>query len=389
MKRYAAIILLTLSAAALAIGIVQLFLLRFRAGDVYPQYSSLRADPLGTMALYESFEKLPGITVRRDLTTTNQFPGEPGTTYLHLSASLNELESFPEDALREIERFATAGGRIVITAYPVGAKSVLSFRNPKEPQAPKQAAPNRDRWGVDYDLIDLDRQLDEYKPATVVNVSGRPLPETLSWHSGIVLKNLHPDWRPIYSRGPNPVMIERSFGKGSALIATDSYFLSNEAMLFDRHSDLLAFVIGPARSIVFDEAHLGVTENPGMATLVSRYRLWTVAASLIVIAALFIWKMSMPLSPRQAGQGSAIYIAGKDTSAGIINLLRRSVPAGELLKTCFDEWKKSAPQRRAHSITRMRQAEAAFQTEMTMESKRRDDVAAYRNISKILQRQSK
>jgi hypothetical protein len=36
----------------------------------------------------------------------------------------------------------------------------------------------------------------------------------------------------------------------------------------------------------------------------------------------------------------------------------------------------------------MRQAEAAFQAEMTMESKRRDDVAAYRTISKILQRQS-
>src|SRR6186997_375185 len=112
MKRYAAVILLTLSAAALAIGIVQLFLLRFRAGDVYPQYSSLRADPLGTMALYESLEKLPGIVVRRDFSTTGQLPSDAGTAYLHLSASLNELEAFPEETLREIERFATAGGRI-------------------------------------------------------------------------------------------------------------------------------------------------------------------------------------------------------------------------------------------------------------------------------------
>ena len=31
----------------LVYGVVHLFLLRFETGDVYPQYSSLRADPVG------------------------------------------------------------------------------------------------------------------------------------------------------------------------------------------------------------------------------------------------------------------------------------------------------------------------------------------------------
>ena len=47
--------LLALAVAALFVaGLIQLFLLRFKAGDVYPAYSSLRSDPLGTQVLFES-----------------------------------------------------------------------------------------------------------------------------------------------------------------------------------------------------------------------------------------------------------------------------------------------------------------------------------------------
>jgi len=52
--------------AVFLIGVVNLFLLRFEAGDVYPPYSSLRSDPLGTRALYESLENLDNITAKRN-----------------------------------------------------------------------------------------------------------------------------------------------------------------------------------------------------------------------------------------------------------------------------------------------------------------------------------
>ncbi len=39
-------------------GLIQLILLRFESGDVYPPYSSLRADPLGCKALYESLGRV-------------------------------------------------------------------------------------------------------------------------------------------------------------------------------------------------------------------------------------------------------------------------------------------------------------------------------------------
>jgi hypothetical protein len=169
------------------------------------------------------------------------------------------------------------------------------------------------------------------------------------------------------------------------VIATDSYFVSNEAMLFDRHADLLAFFIGPNRNIIFDEAHLGVTESPGIATLLRRYRLHWVIASLVLVAILFIWKMSIPLMPARVAEQDRNYIAGKDTGSGIVNLLRRGIPAGNLLETCFNEWKKSAAQTGGYSPARIAQAEAAFRSQTSGAAKDADVVDAYRTISRALQ----
>ena len=54
MKKNFPMITLAIGATLFVLGVIYLFLLRFEAGDVYPPYSSLRADPLGTMAWYES-----------------------------------------------------------------------------------------------------------------------------------------------------------------------------------------------------------------------------------------------------------------------------------------------------------------------------------------------
>ncbi|HEX9880373.1 MAG TPA: hypothetical protein VGB25_09285, partial [Candidatus Binatia bacterium] len=47
-------------------GLARLFVQRFERGDVYPPYSSLRTDPLGTKVLYDSLYSLPQMEVRRN-----------------------------------------------------------------------------------------------------------------------------------------------------------------------------------------------------------------------------------------------------------------------------------------------------------------------------------
>ena len=93
------------------------------------------------------------------------------------------------------------------------------------------------------------------------------LPDELEWHSGAILTNLDKAWRTIYARGTNPVVVERKFGSGTVVLATDSYFLSNEALRKERHAELLAWLVGPGRAVVFDEAHFGIVETSGVASL--------------------------------------------------------------------------------------------------------------------------
>jgi hypothetical protein len=383
MKRHIPTTLLIAAAVVLVFGIFRLFTLRLETGDVYPAYSSFRADPLGTMAFYESLQRLPRLNVRRDLSTLNRLPEGPATTYLHLAASLSDFQAMPQDVFKEVERFVNNGGRLVVTMFPTGARPTRSAPIAPVPEKPEPPV-LRDRWGIDFDVVELEKLDNIYLPESAQNVAGLMLPQTLEWHSGIVLKGLHPDWMPIYVREMNPVLAHRSFGRGSVVIATDSFFLSNEAMLLDRHADLLAFLIGSSGNVMFDEAHLGITESPGIATLMRRYRLYWVAASLILVALLFIWKMSMPLIPPHRIERRDDYVEGKDATAGIINLLRRSIPVSSLLEVCFNEWKKSAKSG-AYSASRIQEAEAAFRTQSSAQGPDRNVVEAYRAISKTLQ----
>src|SRR5580693_43113 len=118
MRKYLPIIVLVGCTTLFAFGIVDLFELRFETGDVYEPYSSLRADPLGTMAFYESLGKMPGISVNRDFSTSNRLPEEPGTAYLHLAAEAYEFDWLPDDVYHEIKNFLGGGGRLVITYFP-------------------------------------------------------------------------------------------------------------------------------------------------------------------------------------------------------------------------------------------------------------------------------
>jgi hypothetical protein len=225
---------------------------------------------------------------------------------------------------------------------------------------------------------------DVYEPACVVNKTDLPLPQTLDWHSGITFTNLDKSWRTIYARGTNAVVIERQFGHGTVVMAADSYFLSNEAMRKERHADLLAWLVGPNRNVVFDEAHLGVMETSGVAVLMRKYHLIGLAAGLILLAGLFIWKNSASLVPPLTDEKQPPYVAGKDATAGFVNLLRRNIPADKLLETCFTEWKKSAPGSGKYSAPRLQQAEALFKSHHD-----RNPVQTYREICEVVNKLKK
>jgi hypothetical protein len=413
MKRYFPVILLLGCAAAFTFGLVRLFQLRFEVGDVYPAYSTLRSDPLGAMAFYESLGKVPGISTRRDFSIQNRLPEEPHTVYLQLAASDYDWDWVPTDLSHELEAFLACGNRLVITFFP--QTSAYEFHNydddetnslksaqskakdekmmpdkPAEKKKKKKADKEdrgvdlTERWGFGTGFIKLTQASNVYEPARAVNKTDLPLPRALDWHSGVVFNNLDGAWRVIYARGTNAVVIERQFGKGSVVMATDSYFVSNEAMEKDRHADLLSWLVGANQNVVFDEAHFGVVETSGVAMLMRKYRLHGLAAGLLLLAGLFIWKNAGSLVPPHAEPERQAYIAGKDSAAGFVNLLRRSIAPRDLLPVCFAEWRKSAGLAGQYSAARWQQAEAAFQADNSLSPKDRNPIATYKKICSIL-----
>lgn len=401
MSKGLAMVLLGAAVIGFVLGVVHLFELRFEAGDVYPPYSSLRSDPLGTMAFYESLERLPGVSVSRDYRMSNELPDGPGTLYLHLGAERDEWESVPEDLMHEVGAFLARGGRLVVafspeTRAPWKPKPEDKADEKKTDKEPTKKGsgtddekeenpkiPLKDKWGVSFGYVDLSETDDEATPARVRNASGLPLPEALNWHSGMVFSGLDKAWRTIYARGPDAVVIERRFGPGSVVMMSDSYLLSNEAMSKDRHADLLAWLAGANPQVVFDEAHFGIVDDPGIAGLIRQYRLAGLAAGLLVLAGLFIWKNLSSLVPARAEEKSSGYVAGKDGGAGFVNLLRRNIPAAEVLNACFAEWKKSSAG--ARPAVKVAEAQAVIDAEKARPARQRNLVEAYRRIAKILQ----
>jgi hypothetical protein len=215
-----------------------------------------------------------------------------------------------------------------------------------------------------------------------------PLPASISWHSGTVFTNLNKAWQIIYSRDTHPVIVERKFGPGSVVLASDSYFLSNQAMREERHAGLLAWFVGSSKHVVFDEAHLGVTEEPGVATLMRKYRLHGLVAGFLVLAGLLIWKNSMRLVPPDDDEQPEAHVAGKDSAAGFVNLLRRNLASSEVLNVCLAEWKKSSGAEAKLSSARQQRIQAVVEAENALPRKERDPVKAYQAVCRILKDRS-
>src|SRR2546429_5355956 len=123
--------------AVFFVGIVELFLLRFAAGDVYPQYSSLRADRYGTRALYESLEKLPVATVVRHMKPLNLLDGAEGVVF-YTGVHPETLWLASNKDLERFEAVVQRGARLIIAFQPVRDK----------PEAKLGRSIIEERWGV-------------------------------------------------------------------------------------------------------------------------------------------------------------------------------------------------------------------------------------------------
>lgn len=367
----------------LTVGMLHLVRLRFAAGDTYPPCSSLRSDPLGGAVLYDALSLMPGLKVRRLYTPIEEIEHPAGTVLLRIGARR------PEDP--DQRAFLLAGGRVV-TALAGRDNDEAAWQSRSETR--DRSTNGWSRWrqwrgGQTNDApearsgwwsLGVSSGTNAIPDLAVPAVAGfRPVAWRSSLHFAAPASN---GWHTLFTVAGEPVIVERACGAGSEVAAADTYFLSNEAQLFDRRPELLAYLVGTATTVLFDEVMHGVQENRNIMWLLRRYRMHGIGACLALLAALYLWQAAVPLLPRAAAEADDLAgdEAGYDVRHGFASLLRRSVPPAELTVTCAAAWERTArvaPQRR-------QAVRAVVAGETAKPPAARDPVAAWHRIAAIL-----
>jgi len=395
---------LLLATALFLYGVTYLLILRFEKGDVYPPYSSFRSDPLGTKAFYEGLRLLPGVEALRNVEPLQKASGLSGATLFLLGLQESHFSAMEQASVNALEDIALGGGRIVISFFPTQAQPTPHSedkekqRSQPEENADKQKDEKQDQeeeqklYAKEY--IDLCKRWSvltalstEKRVEASLSESERNLPAPLAWYSTLFFDPQDDAWRTIYARADKPVLIERSFGKGSIVLSSDSFLLSNEAMKSKRYPRLLSWLCGSHKKIIFDETHLGVRKSPGIATLLRKYGLAPFLISLLGLAILTIWKQSTRLVPPYEDEQTLVD-PGKDTSAGLTNLLRRNISLNDLLLACLEEWKRSFTHGKQNRSALLPRIQEIIAEHCTQPRKNRNPVQAYRKISVLRTRHS-
>ncbi len=316
-------IFVVLLVALFAAGAWELTLAPLESGEVYPPYSSLRSDPLGAKALFESLAELPELKVSRLYKRGAKLNRD--TTLFELGMDSVAWAAQPAPALAGTEKLLAGGGRLVIAFVPT----------PGRASAPGEEQAMGDRWHLSTRYQEV--------PAGERNSGLIPRESALNFVAG-------PEWRVLESRGGDATTVERELAGGTLVLVADSFPLSNQGLSETPEAARIAQLVGSAQNVVFDETHFGVTETGSVVVLLRKYRLEGALTMLALVAGLFIWRNSSSFLPTRESLREEP-VAGRDSSEGMTALLHRSVPERELLQTCWTQWSRSAaPQARAEQM---------------------------------------
>ena len=402
-------IILFIILAIFLVGAVKLFILRFEAGDIYPPYSSLRSDPLGTRAFYESLENMKRVSTNRNYQSLSRVICEQGTTFFYLGVRSDEMTFIHEDIFKAFDRFASTGGRLVISFFPQNEKSLKKGKcrhpaaNPgKGTDQKKKGTIGRkgerkkeqdrfvsitEHWGLGFGY---DKKANYPEGAKRVHGARRKtLPNSISWHTALYFNDLKGPWKVIYTCMGHPVVLERQLGRGTVVLSADSYFLSNEALREERYPGLLFWLQGGNANVVFDESHFGIQKKLGTAGLIRKYGLHLFFVGVLLLAGLFVWKNSVyfikPIDEDPSMKGTD-FISKRDYTEGLVSLLRRNIPQRDILRVCFDEWEKSLVSEKGGRIPdyKMKKVKEVIDAKSPRPLNHVDSIKRYKDICRIL-----
>ncbi len=331
-------LLMVLLGAIFTYGLIRLFSIRIATGDVYPDYSSLKASPTGAKLLYDSLARTPGFTVARNRAPLDYFD-ESNATIFMLAFNPEAFANSQEHYLETVERLAKRENRLVASLHWEGEK------------APEAAGGLDTRWGLKLGY-------DAKQKWLYFSDAGQ--------------------WHVLDQAGPKILAIDRNFDKGSVVLFAESRDFSNQSVAKLGHLELISAAIGAKKRVIFDESRFGMAESGTVVGLARRFRLTGVAIGLAICTALFIWKNAASFPPpKEAIRPDTL--TGRTSISGLNTLLRRNIKPAELAATCWNEWlvsngREVSPDRRVRAEAILRQQgrealEAAREIQTVLHSK--------------------
>jgi hypothetical protein len=352
------VMLLVLLAATVA-GFASLYRLRLAGGDNFPPYSSRRADPLGTRVLHDSLAEMDGLRVTRRYEPLNDLSALPERTVVLAGVRAGDWRASEQATVEAIERLARAGSRVILALLSEKHEDATGDSKKKKDQKKSSSettpTPPADKNGTKWRrkenapaVADLEQRWAVGLATGILKNNARrdeaasaELPASLHWGGDYYFRPAKDSpWKVIYRRDHEAVLIERPLGRGTLVLASDAYLLSNEALQRDRQPVLLSWLLGAHADIEFDESHLGVVEDRGIAALARQYGLGAAMILLVVAAGLFSWhRMALFVPP--APERTEVALRYQQT-AGLEALLQRAIAPGELAAACLEEWRHTA-----------------------------------------------
>ena len=413
-------------AVVLSLGFLEVLEKRFAEGGVYPHYASYRSDPLGTSALFEALSSIQGNTVSRNIQYLESVGGlDKNTVLLLLGLPRESWGDLRGDDDSPILKSVKEGGRLVVTINPGLVPEKFQparteeeedwFERRRKLREEKIRSEKKDgsEDGEEEEAIDEEEELelamDEalgIRISRLLKVELESLEEferpdggwdlspggdasqlsLPSWYSQFRFKPETDAWKTIAEAEGGPVVLERSYGKGTIVLASDSFFVSNEALHLEPVPGFLAWMLGGKSRIIFDETIHGSRETGGAMKLMRRYRIHGVFFGLILFIALWAWRTSSPLAPGDddydrglVGGGGAV--AGEETASGLVRMLRKSIAPSKLLPQCVGLWKES--HRRSIPAAVEKEIEEVL-AEHESDRRNHDAVSTYRRLTECL-----
>lgn len=338
-------------------GIAVLLQLRLDKGDAYPRYSTLRSDPLGARAFYETLQRLDDNGVKRNFLPLGREHPPAKTTWFFLGVSdhLVQLRSAAGDSL--LRSILAQGGDVIIALRSgAGLLSPETRRPTTNAEADEAGEPETDPITPDQALEKRGRLLLQGLETTWTFSRGEPSleasltvsgdseiwPATYQSRSPVTFFSLPAGWTTLYEHKGEAMVIQQRVGRGNLVVVNDSYAFSNEGLLHNRQSAFLRAVIGSNNQFIFDETHLGTTSRPGVIDLIFAYGLHGVLISFGILALLYIWRAGTPLLPPLPGTGSREdQLLGESSQEGFQHFLAHHVSGPDIVRQCFHEWQRS------------------------------------------------